>query len=192
MKIAECLSHLGDSIRLCCPAAPGETPLGREAASILLMARSYESDGRQFFRTGDPVNALASCWYASGWLHFGTAYGLLAWSGKTVPCAFGGDTEDIPASSREKLEEKTDRYCRLLDIARSSVRPAPEEDTAAYAFAGRVLCVAGAYSRYGTLYLQDGMHGQALACFSYGHGWLDAGVVTGLFSVTANREIFTI
>ena len=37
-----------------------------------------------------------------------------------------------------------------------------------------------------------GQKEDALACFSYGHGWLDAGVQAGLFAVIANRDIFTV
>jgi hypothetical protein len=37
-----------------------------------------------------------------------------------------------------------------------------------------------------------GRQEEALACFSYGHGWLDCGVETGLFSICANREMFTV
>ena len=47
-------------------------------------------------------------------------------------------------------------------------------------------------------YLEDGRHFRAgddpvnaLASFSYGYGWLDAGVRIGLFSVPADTELFT-
>jgi hypothetical protein len=32
----------------------------------------------------------------------------------------------------------------------------------------------------------------ALACFSYGHGWLDAAIRAGLIRITGNREIFAV
>jgi hypothetical protein len=48
-------------------------------------------------------------------------------------------------------------------------------------------------------YLQDGRHFRAsgdpvnaLASFSYGYGWLDAGVRMGLFTVPDDTELFTI
>lgn len=192
MKIAECLAVLAESIALCRVTGPEDTPVGRAGASILLMARSYESDGRVFSAGGDPVNALASFWYASGWLHFGLSYGILTCGGKAIPCVFEGPFEQIPAGQSEKLAEKTGRYARLLDTARSSVRCAPEESTAGHAFAGKVLCIAGVYAGYGARCMKAGMPEKALACFSYGHGWLDAGVTAGLFSITANREIFTV
>ena len=57
--------------------APEESPCTGSAEAVLEMARAYESDGRTFLTSGDPVNALASAWYGSGWLHFGITYGLL-------------------------------------------------------------------------------------------------------------------
>ena len=141
---------------------------------------------------GDPVNALASFWYASGWLHFGLSYGILTCGGNAIPCVFEGPFEQIPAGQSEKLAEKTGRYARLLDTARSSVRCAPEASTPGHIFAGKVLCIAGVYAGYGALCREGGIPEKALACFSYGHGWLDAGVTAGLFSITANRDIFTV
>jgi uncharacterized protein len=192
MKIDECQSVLAESISLCHVTGQEDTPLGRAGASILLMARSYESDGRGFLANGDPVNALASFWYASGWLHFGAAYGLLSCRNNTLPCVFKGPFEQIPAGNREKLAEKTGRYARLLDTARASVVCAPDASTPGHSFAGKVLCIAGVYSGYGSLCRESGIPEKALACFSYGHGWLDAGVTAGLFSITANRDIFTV
>jgi hypothetical protein len=47
-------------------------------------------------------------------------------------------------------------------------------------------------------YLEDGRHFRAaddpvnaLAAFSYGYGWLDAGVRIGLFSVPTDSDLFT-
>ena len=192
MKIAECQAVLAETISLSRVTGPEDTPVGRAGAAILLMARSYESDGRGFSAGGDPVNALASFWYASGWLHFGISYGLVTCGSNTGPCIFKGPFDQIPASQKDKLAEKTGRYARLLDTARSSVRHAPEKTTPANTFAEKVLCIAGIYSGYGALNRAKGDQEKALACFSYGHGWLDAGVTAGLFSITANRGIFTV
>jgi hypothetical protein len=48
-------------------------------------------------------------------------------------------------------------------------------------------------------YLDDGRHFRAaddpvnaLAAFSYGHGWLDAGVRMGLFAVPEGTDLFTV
>jgi hypothetical protein len=156
------------------------------------MVSAYESDGRAFFTRGDPVNTLAAYWYAFGWLHSGIALGLLVSDNGTPGCPFTSAIEPLPEVGREKLDEKTARYFRLLDTAIGSVACAPDTATPAYRFASQVLCVAGAYRERGRLRMADGYKEDALACFSYGHGWLDAGVQAGLFSVLANREIFTI
>jgi hypothetical protein len=48
-------------------------------------------------------------------------------------------------------------------------------------------------------YLEDGRHFRedddpvnALAAFSYGHAWLDAGARIGLFEVPTDGELFTV
>jgi hypothetical protein len=155
------------------------------------MARAYESDGRGFSASDDRVNALASAWYGFGWLHFGMAYGLLKGS---VPagCPFTSRCEPLPPQFRERLHEKTGRYGHLLDTARHAVRPAPEAGTAANDFAGRVLCIASAYAESGNRCQVTGAMEDALARFSYAHGWLDAGVTAGLFLITAHRDLFTV
>ena len=90
------------------------------------------------------------------------------------------------------LEEKTDRYERLLaealDVA--EFMPAPETPLAA---------AATEYREMARSYLEDGRHFResgdpvnALAAFSYGHAWLDAGARIGLFSVPADDDLFTV
>ncbi|MFA4875968.1 MAG: DUF357 domain-containing protein [Methanoregula sp.] len=192
MKIAQCQEALAGAIPQCTISPPPETPLGHTGASILLMVRSYESDGRRFYLLGDLVNALASYWYAMGWLHFGIAYGLLTFGGKTIPCPFDGPVDPLPEDLQDKLNEKTERYARLLDTACSSVLCAPDVSTPGYAFAERVRCISAVYAGFGNQERNKKRAEQALACYSYGHGWMDAGVVAGLFSITANRDIFTV
>nr|WP_321351363.1 DUF357 domain-containing protein [uncultured Methanoregula sp.] len=192
MKSAECQAVLADTLALChCPCT-GDSPLGEIGAAIHLMARSYESDGRGFFASGDLVNALASYWYASGWLHFGIAYGILSCRDRTIPCIFDGPDDQMPDRLKEKLSEKTARYARLLDTARSSVIPAPDASAPGHAFALRVLCISGTYADYGDRSRKNGTQERALASLSYGHGWLDAAVTAGLFSIVSNRDIFTV
>jgi hypothetical protein len=192
MKIAKCQAVLADTLALCHSSYMADTPLGKAGASIHLMARSYESDGRGFFAAGDLVNALASYWYASGWLHFGITYGLLSCRDPDIPCIFNGPDDQMPDNLREKLGEKTGRYARLLDTARSSVQPAPDASAPGHAFALQVLCISGTYAGYGNLFRKNGMDERALACFSYGHGWIDAAVMAGLFAIQSNRDIFTV
>ena len=77
MKTEKCLDLLATLLGTAAIKAPEKTPLYRSADAVLVMARAYESDGRTFLISGDPINALASAWYGSGWLHFGITYGLL-------------------------------------------------------------------------------------------------------------------
>jgi uncharacterized protein len=191
MKIEECQVFLSAALSGTVIANPKTSPLGRSAESVLVMARAYESDGRTFFVTGDPVNALASFWYGFGWLHFGISCGLMT-SPETAGCPFRDTCESLRPEQRPQLTEKTARYERLLDTARSSVECAPEPATGAYDFAERVLLIASVYAIHGTVMRKTGRDEDALAAFSYGHGWLDAGVTTGLFRITAHHEIFTV
>lgn len=172
-------------------SAPQDTPAGQIASSVLDMARAYESDGIVFFRSGDPVNALAGFYYGFGWLHFGLTSGLLVITDAAL-CPFAGLPEILPLQFREKLVEKSIRYARLLDTARSSVTCAPDPATRSHDFAGRILSVAGIYASHGKQLLNSGAHEGALASFSYGHGWLDAGVTAGLFTITDHHDLFTV
>ena len=192
MRLQECQHILADSLAHARSSAPASTPLGQTAASILTMGTADESDGRAFYARGDPVNTLGAYWYGFGWLHGGIALGLLAMGNGTPGCPFTTAVEPLPAIHREKLAEKTSRYLRLLDTAMGSVSAAPDPSTPAHGFAAQVLCIAGAYRERGRQRMADGYTEDALACFSYGHGWLDAGVRAGLFTVHANRDIFTV
>jgi len=91
-----------------------------------------------------------------------------------------------------ELEEKTDRYERLLEEAleASTVRP-PDETPLGEA--------AGEFRKMARSYLEDGRHFRAeddpvnaLAAFSYGHAWLDAGARIGLFAVPEDGHLFTV
>ena len=91
-----------------------------------------------------------------------------------------------------ELVEKTDRYERLLAeaLAAADVAPPPESPLGETA----TECVEMAES-----YLEDGRHFReeedlvnALASFSYGHGWLDAAARAGLLSVPSDSELFTL
>lgn len=191
MKTEQCLDLL-DTLASAAsiPVAEG-TPLYRCSGIVLTMARAYGSDGRNFLSGGDPVNALAGAWYGSGWLHFGIAYGLLAVD-LPVGCPFISPCEPVHSSSHDRLVEKTGRYERLLKTARESVTCGGEPSTPIRDFSGRVLFIAALYSSQGGSYRRAGSDEDALACFSYGHGWLDAAVSAGLFSITGNRDLFTV
>jgi uncharacterized protein len=192
MMLKDCQILLAATLAGTRCSAPEGSPCCRTGQSVLRMAAAYESDGRSFITAGDPVNALAAFLYGLGWLHCGSASGLLDAGAKMPGCPFTGMFEPVPASQLGKLEEKTGRYARLLDTAIASVTPAPERDTPAYVFSGQVRFIASLYLLIGTRQAAAGNREDALACFSYGHGWLDAGVQQGLFSILAHREIFTV
>jgi hypothetical protein len=192
MKLQEYRVVLSSGLENTRSTAPVTTALGRTAAEELDMARSYLSDGTTFSAGDDPVNALASFFYAFGWLHFGCTYGALHTEMKLAPCPFISPCERLPERVCGKLTEKAERYERLLDTARSSVACAPDHSTPAYRLAVRVLQVAETYAGRGKWLQQERRHEDALAAFSYGHGWLDAGVRAGLFTIIAERELFTV
>ncbi|MDS0478475.1 DUF357 domain-containing protein [Natrinema sp. 1APR25-10V2] len=90
------------------------------------------------------------------------------------------------------LEEKTDRYGELLAEALEEATIAPPEGTP------MAEAAADCYEM-GASYLEDGNHFRAqgdlvnaLASFSYGHAWLDAGARVGLFDVPTEGHLFTV
>lgn len=193
MKIAACHTLLVQTLAdtNCCSAEKG-APLSRTGQSVLRMASAYESDGASFLSRDDPVNALAAFLYGLGWLHCGIAEGLLVFRNGRLGCPFTTPCERIPHLHGQKLDEKTGRYANLLTTAIASVAPAPECGTPAHAFALQVRFIAELYLQRGNHQVSSGNNEDGLASFSYGHGWLDAGVQAGLFTIRAHREIFTV
>jgi hypothetical protein len=95
---------------------------------------------------------------------------------------------DMPA----ELEEKTDRYETLLAEALAATTIAAPEGTPLRA-------AAEEYEKMAESYLADGRHFRddddpvnALAAFSYGHAWLDAGARLGVFEVPVEGDLFTV
>jgi hypothetical protein len=191
MKIGECQILLTSLLSATGISAPDNTHYAKIAETVLGMTSAYESDGITFFKSGDPVNALASFYYGFGWLHFGVSSGLLSLASPPA-CPLMGSLEILQAPYRAKLEEKTYRYAHLLDTAVSSVTSAPDPATRSHGFAERILFVARVYGRYGNYYLDSSAFEEALSRFSYGHGWLDAGVTAGFFYITAERDLFCV
>ena len=90
-----------------------------------------------------------------------------------------------------ELEEKTDRYGELLTEALEAATIAPPSGTPMAEAAAECREMAASY-------LEDGRHFReqedlvnALAAFSYGHAWLDAGARVGLFDVPTEGHLFT-
>jgi len=90
------------------------------------------------------------------------------------------------------LDEKTDRYERLLAEALEVAEPAAPGGTPLAAVAEECLDMAEAYLDDGRHFREDDDPVNALACFAYGHGWLDAGARVGLLSVPSEGDLFTV
>jgi hypothetical protein len=89
------------------------------------------------------------------------------------------------------LEEKTERYERLLAEALSVARPVAPPGTPLGEAAADCEEMARAYLADGREFRDAGDPVNALAAFSYGHGWLDCGVRVGLFAVPDDTDLFT-
>ena len=90
------------------------------------------------------------------------------------------------------LDEKTDRYERMLADALDEAESRPPAETPLGTAAAECREMAESY-------LDDGRHFRAnddpvnaLASYSYGYGWLDAGVRMGLFAVPEDTDLFTV
>ncbi len=89
------------------------------------------------------------------------------------------------------LEEKAKRYETMLRKALSAFEVAPQENSHLRKVSDDFSSMASSYYDDGRYFLEQGDLVNALACFSYGHAWLDAGVKLGVFKVSDER-LFTI
>ncbi len=90
------------------------------------------------------------------------------------------------------LEEKTDRYGELLEEALEEATVAPPEGTPMAEAAADCYEMAASYLEDGKHFRAQGDLVNALASFSYGHAWLDAGARVGLFDVPTEGHLFTV
>ena len=80
----------------------------------------------------------------------------------------------------------------MLSSARDGVAVLPDTETRAFSAAQNIRTTAEVnYAEGTTLVLAKDLT-NALVSFSYGYGWLDVGVRTGLFGITGDRHLFTI
>jgi uncharacterized protein len=91
-----------------------------------------------------------------------------------------------------ELEEKTDRYGTLLAEALEAASVAPPPGTPMAAAAEDCYEMAMSYFEDGTHFREQDDPVNALASFSYGHAWLDAGARVGLFDVPTDGHLFTV
>jgi hypothetical protein len=90
------------------------------------------------------------------------------------------------------IVEKTDRYERLLTEALETAEVTPPEGTPMAAAAADCREMARSYLDDGRHFRDDDDLVNALASFSYGHAWLDAGARIGLFDVPTDGHLFTV
>ena len=91
-----------------------------------------------------------------------------------------------------ELEEKTDRYGELLAEALEATAVAPPSGTPMAEAAAECQEMAASYLEDGRHFRAEGDLVNALAAFSYGHAWLDAGARVGLFDVPTDGHLFTV
>jgi hypothetical protein len=91
-----------------------------------------------------------------------------------------------------ELTEKTHRYETLLAEAVETAEPVPPADTPLGTAATDFQEMAESYLEDGRHFLEEDDYVNALAAFSYGHAWLDAGARIGLFDVPREGELFTV
>jgi hypothetical protein len=90
------------------------------------------------------------------------------------------------------LEEKTERYEGMLAEALAAATVAAPPGTPLGDAAAECEEMARSYLDDGRHFRESGNVVDALAAFSYGYGWLDAGVRLGLFAVPDDTSLFTV
>jgi len=93
----------------------------------------------------------------------------------------------MPADLNEKVKKYEDMLKRALQKARYS----PIPNSHMHAVAKDYYTMAEVYYKDGVYFLDNGDPVNALASFSYGHAWLDAGAKLGVFAVD-DETLFTI
>ena len=170
---------------------PGKGTLLFSSAGIFHeIIDAYLADGDRFRSTGDLMNAYASYWYALGWLDAGTILGLISSLDPGIQPDFSSGTRPDPDTIR--MDEKATRYRSLLGTALESLDLAPERDASLFSAAEQFMAIARSCLNRGVSLDQESARAGALAAYSYGFAWLDAGVRFGLFRILKNRELFTI
>lgn len=90
------------------------------------------------------------------------------------------------------LSEKTTTYRDLLATAIESADHTPPPDTPLGEAAATCTEMANAYLTDGQHFVAEDDLVNALAAFSYGHAWLDAGARIGVLSVPKEGDLFAV
>jgi hypothetical protein len=189
MKVRDYGESLGRILGEISLSPPPGTALREVARQAHEMADAYLMDGRTFLSSGDLMNGLAAFTYASGWLDASSTLGLFTASTTLGIPVF---PEEAGSLGDERLREKRERYRKMLSGALEALECSPDPGSPLFHAATAVLGRAETLRGEGDLHAGKGRDGDALACYSYGHGWLDAGVRAGLFRVLHSRELFTV
>jgi len=165
------------------------TPLDHVAREVLEMAGAYAHDGMDFLSRGDQVNAVAAFAYGAAWLDAGSRLGLFDRTGSLPPALESGE---VPPAYVTPLHEKTTRYRGMLTRALSAVAEAPDPASPLRVASEAFLTRAREALDEGNACLGHSRPLMALSWYSYGHGWLDAGVRTGVLSIQGDRSLFAV
>jgi hypothetical protein len=166
-----------------------KTPLGETSTEILEMVRCYANDGMILYCQGDFVNAVASFAYGHGWLDAGVYLGYV---GRRHVSTLPVISENIPGNLFNHLTEKTNQYQQMLSVALEMVVILPDAETRMFRASQNIRTIVAAKLAGGNeLFFSEDLI-NALVSFSYGHGWLDAGVRVGLFGIIGNRHLFSV
>jgi len=101
------------------------------------------------------------------------------------------DDSDDPDDLEGGFREKTDQYEALLAEALEVATVAEDVPASQTDAAEQCLEMAEAYLRDGRHFRETNNLPDALAAFSYGHGWLDAGARVGVLDVPSEGHLFT-
>ncbi|MDD1656249.1 MAG: DUF357 domain-containing protein, partial [Methanomicrobiales archaeon] len=153
------------------------------------MAGAYARDGMNFLAKGDPVNALAAFAYGAAWLDAGSRLGLFDRTDSLSPVREG---EEVPPQYVSLLHDKTTRYRGMLTRALAAVADAPDPSSPLRAASEAFLARAREALEEGNGCLARARPLPALSWYAYGHGWLDAGVRTGILSIRGDRSLFAV
>jgi hypothetical protein len=168
--------------------APG-TPLDAAAREVVEMAGAYARDGMIFLEKGDPVNAIAAFAYGAAWLDAGSRLGLFDRTDSLPPVLEG---EEVPPPYVSLLHDKTTKYRGMLSRALAAVADAPDPSSPLRAATEVFLTRAREALEEGNGSLAHARPLHALSWYAYGHGWLDAGVRTGVLSIRGDRSLFAV
>lgn len=165
------------------------TPLDHVAREVLEMAVAYAHDGMDFLGKGDHVNAVAAFAYGAAWLDAGSRLGLFDRTDSLPPAL---DAGEVPPAYVTPLHRKTTRYREMLTRALSAVAMAPDSASPLRAASEAFLTRAQEALDEGNACLAHSRPLPALSWYSYGHGWLDAGVRTGVLIIQGDRSLFAV